>query len=154
MPNIPLAADEMLALVDSGSTINAAWIAAHFPDYVKHIIESKGQAAGESATTAGGHKLLNEGRCRVDAEAGDGDFPVAFQNMKVDVPIISVRKFVRGGWEFTFSDLGGACMTCRKSGRTIQFIEADGAFWVKLKVKPPQQIGAEPSLGFAQPGNP
>ena len=95
LPNIPLAADEMLALVDSGSTINAAWIAAHFPQYSKIIIESKAQALGESATTAGGHELRNEGRCRIEASAGEDDFAIAFQNMRVDVSILSVGNILK-----------------------------------------------------------
>lgn len=154
LPNIPLAADEMLALVDSGSTINAAWIAAHFPQYAKLIIASKAQALGESATTAGGHELRNEGRCRVEASVEGDDFPIAFQNMRVDVPILSVRKYVKGGWDFKFSEADGGSMTCRQNGKVFHFIEADGAFWVKLKVSPPSNIIERPSSGFTRPGTP
>ena len=71
--------------------------------------------------------------------------------MRVDVPILSVRKYVRNGWDFKFTDEGGS-MTCRLNGKTFQFIEADGAFWVKLKVKQPPI--AKPSLGFTRPGTP
>ena len=41
LPNIPLEDDEMLALVDSGSTINAADISVHFPSYKSKMIESR-----------------------------------------------------------------------------------------------------------------
>ena len=48
----PCAADEVWALVDSGSTINAADILKHFPEYAKFIKRSKAQSRGEVATTA------------------------------------------------------------------------------------------------------
>lgn len=72
LPDIPLEDDEMVALVDSGSTLNAAHIAKHFTSYIDRIVASRAQAMGESATTAGGHKLVNEGRCRVEATV-DGE---------------------------------------------------------------------------------
>lgn len=72
LPDIPLEDDEMVALVDSGSTLNAAHIAKHFKRYIDRIVASRAQAMGESATTAGGHKLVNEGRCRVEATV-DGE---------------------------------------------------------------------------------
>ena len=78
MPDIPLEDDEMVALVDSGSTLNAANIAKHFKRYVGQIITSRAQAMGESATTAGGHKLVNEGRCRIEATVNGEAFPIPF----------------------------------------------------------------------------
>ena len=59
LPNVHLEDDEMLALVDSGSTLNAADIAKHFPAFADRIVSSKAQLQGETATTAGGHQLRN-----------------------------------------------------------------------------------------------
>ena len=134
LPNIPLEDDEILVLVDSGSTINAADIAAYFPEYVDRIIESR---SNDEATTAGGHKLANEGRCRIEALVDGHAFPVPFQNMKVDVPILSVRKYVRNGFGFHFEEHGGY-MESRANGRKFHFIEADGAYWIKMKVQKPK----------------
>ena len=125
----------------------------HFPKFAKHVVPSKAQAMGESATSASGHTLRNEGRCRAKASIGNDYFLIPFQNMRVDVPILSVRKYVRNGWGFRFTGSGG-CMTCRLNGKTVQFIEADGAFWLKMKVKQPRNDVARPSLGFPRPGNP
>ena len=144
----------MLALVDSGSTIDAAWIAAHFAKYAKWVIESKAQARGESATTPGGHQLLNEGRCRIEPAVGDNGFPVAFQNMRVDGRVVSVRKYVRGGWDFMFSDADGRSMTSRSNGKTFTSIEADDAFLITLKVKQPPSGPIKTNTGFTRPGNP
>ena len=141
----------MLALVDTGSTLNAADIAKHFPAFADRIISSKAQLQGETATTAGGHQLRNEGRCRVDATIDGQAFPVPFQNMKVDVPIISVKKFMRSGFDFHFTEDGGY-MKCRVNDKIFHFIEADNAFWIKLKI--PQPDSAARHAGFTRPGNP
>ena len=154
LPKIPLAAHEMVALIDSGCTLNAAWIEAHFPQYRDYIIQSKAQALGETATTAGGHELHNEGRCRIETSIDGDNFPVAFQNMRVGVPILSVRKYVRSGWDFKLSDQEGGSMTCRQNGKTFQFIECDDAFWAKFKIGKPPSMDAESSTVSARPGNP
>ena len=152
LPDIPLEEDECLALVDSGSTINAADIEAYFPEYLKLIIASRAQDMGESATTAGGHQLRNEGRCRIEATVDGLDFPIPFQNMKVDVPILSVRKYVRNGLGFHFEENGGY-MQCKANNKKFAFIEADGAYWIKLKIKLPDN-SAPPNTGFGRPGRP
>ena len=152
LPDIPLEDDEMVALVDSGSTLNAAHIAKHFKRYVGHIVASRAQAMGESATTAGGHKLVNEGRCRIEATVNGEAFPIPFQNMQVDVPIISVRKFMKNGYDFHFSEEDGGFMRCRLNGKVFKLIEAEGAFWIKMKIGSPPSESLSPV--FTRPGNP
>ena len=150
LPNVELEEDEMLALVDSGSTLNAAHIAKHFKAYINRIITSRAQAMGETATTAGGHELVNKGRCRIEATVDGVAFPVPFQNMEVDVPILSVRKYMQNGYDFHFTEDGGH-MVCRLNNKVFKFIEADGAFWIKLKVQqPPNEL--PPSPVFSRPG--
>ena len=95
--------------------------------------------------------MRNEGRVRVEASVNGLDFPIPFQNMRVDVPILSVRKYVRNGWDFKFTDTGGS-MTCRLNGKTLDFIEADGAFWIKLKVGNPLSDAVRPNCIFAELG--
>ena len=77
------------------------------------------------------------------------NFPVPFQNMNVDVPIISVKKYLRNGYDFHFTEEGGY-MRCRLNNRTFHFIEAEGAYWIKLKIQNPDS--AHPvSTGFSRP---
>ena len=71
--------------------------------------------------------------------------------MKVDVPIISVKKFMRSGFDFHFTEDGGY-MKCRVNDKIFHFIEADNAFWIKLKI--PQPDSAARHAGFTRPGNP
>ena len=152
VPGIPCEEDEVVALVDSGSTINAAWIREHFPEYAHLIIDSDASLRGEAATTAGGHQLKNEGRCRIEATVDGQAFPIPFQNMKVDVPILSVRKYVKAGFSFHFTEECGY-MACTKTGRRFDLIESDGSFRVKMKVQKP--VDPEPpSSGFVRPGRP
>ena len=134
LPNSPIEDDEMVVLVDSGATINAAHIPTHFTDCRSSIVASHDSQVGAAATTAGGHQLVNEGRCKVDTQLDGMAFPIVFQNMKVDVPILSVRKYVKGGWNFSFGEDGGT-MVNRTTGKTFNFIEAEGAYWIKVKVQ-------------------
>ena len=53
---------EVLCLVDSGSTINAAWIEKHFAEYAHLIQKTSASMRGDTATTAGGQKMVNKGR--------------------------------------------------------------------------------------------
>ena len=107
---------------------------------------------GEIATTAGGHELKNEGRVRVEATVNGESFPIPFQNMQVDVPILSVRKYVRNGWKFGFDEEGGY-MKNKLNSKTFKFIEADGAYWIKMKIQTPDS-SLLPVPGFIRPGNP
>ena len=80
-------------------------------------------------------------------------FPIPFQNMKVDVPILSVQKYVRLGWRFVF-DEAGSYMEHKASGTVLNFIEAEGACWLKLKVGKPGPMAHEMRSGFIRPGMP
>ena len=153
LPDVDLEDDEVLALVDSGSTINAASIKRHFPQYKKNIVKSRAQLRGDTATTAGGHELKHEGRCRVDVVMGDKEFQIPFSNMKVDIPILSVRRMVRCGNSVVFNEDGGEIIN-QASGHKIHFFEAMGAYWVKMKVNPPTDNDGDVPMTpvFSRPG--
>ena len=128
--------DEVLCLVDSGSTVDAAWIAKHFPAYAKLVKATNASRRGDSATTAGGHKLINKGRCVVDATAQDVPFPVAFKDMETELPILSVRKMVKRNNDVQFQKRGGVIRN-RDTGKSVQFYEHEGVYFLKLKVNDP-----------------
>ena len=106
---------------------------------------------GDTATTAGGHKLKNLGRCRVEASVDGHAFPVPFQHMKVDVPIISVKKYLNSGYDFHFTEEGGY-MRCRLNNQRFNFVATDNAYWVKLNVASPGK--AKLQQDFHRPGSP
>ena len=143
--------NEVLCLVDSGSTINAACIEKHFPAF-KHTVKStKKSRAGDFATTAGGHKLYNRGRCKIPSVAQKQPFPVTFKDMKVELPILSVRKIVKLGNLVAF-DTGGGFIMDKTSRKKILFYEYEGVYFLKLQVDP-DTSHAEPA-GFGRLGSP
>ena len=133
------AEDEVLCLVDSGSTINAAWIEKHFPAYAKLIQKTPASMRGDSATTAGGQKLVNKGRCSVNGMVDNHEFPIAFKDMETELPILSVRKMVKRNNEVKFKKDGGFIRN-RDTGRLLKFYEHEGVYFLKLKVLDPSSI--------------
>ena len=79
---------------------------------------------GDVATTAGGHELEHKGRCKVNTVVDGFDVPIAFSNIKVDVPILGVRRMVKLGNGVLVTDSGGT-ITNRATGTTRHFIEAE-----------------------------
>ena len=129
-------ANEVLCLVDSGATINAAWIARHFPQYLHLVMQAEASKNGDSAVTACGKKLLNKGRCVVHASAQGTDINMAFKDMETEVPILSVRKMVKKGNDVKFQK-GGGTITNRTTGRVLRFYEYDGVYFLKIEVTDP-----------------
>ena len=78
------------------------------------------------------------------------DISAPFQDMDVELPILSVQKCVRAGNDVSFTEDGGE-MRNRRTGKVIQIHQVDGVYFVKMKVKPPptDQARAE---DFHRPG--
>ena len=141
---------EVLCLVDSGSTVNAACIAKHFPSYAEMVRSTKKSRAGDFATTACGKQLANRGRCAINSTVDDEPFPVAFKDMDVELPILSVRKMVKRNHAVSF-DEGGGTLYNKVTKKTLHFYEYEGVYFIKLKVSgPDEDIGQL----FARPGTP
>ena len=68
--------DEVLCLVDTGSTINAALVEKQFPQYAKHVKETSKTLRGHHATNAGGAKLYSKGRVEIDGTVDGKAFPI------------------------------------------------------------------------------
>ena len=148
--------DETLCLVDSGSTVNAAWIAKHFPAYANRVRPTAASRRGDSATTACGKKLVNKGRCVVHATAQGEEFQVAFKDMETELPILSVRKIVkRDGNDVRFRK-GGGQIRNSLSGKVVNFYEHEGVYFIKLKIKNPndldENLGMNAMLDFHRQG--
>ena len=84
-------AGEFLRLVDSGSTINAAWIGKHVPQYVDVAVPTPASERGDFTTTAGGDTLFNKGRCLIKGQVQDQSIPVESKDMEVELTIVSVK---------------------------------------------------------------
>ena len=143
--NIQVADDEVLALVDTGSSIHAADCETHFADYVPHVRRTPGQKNALAATTAGGHRLDNLGRFVVSAIADGQQVHVQFNHMKVKLPILSARQMLHKGGSLTLTESGGSIIN-ERVGQKINFMIHEGLWYMKLKVNKP------PNTGFGRQG--
>ena len=130
--------------MDSGSTINVAKIRKHFKAYAHLVVPSSGSLKGETATTACGKTLKNNGKCVISGTADSQHISVPFQDMDVELPIISVRKCVKSGKDVRFFE-GGGELHDRNSGKTIRIFEIDGTYFIKLKVDIPDCNMVDPT---------
>ena len=68
--------------------------------------------------------------------------------MNVDVPMFSVRRMVKLGTDVVFTESGGTIKNI-VTGQTLKFVEADGTYWIKLKVGPPKEEDGIPSASVS-----
>ena len=131
--------------MDSGASLNAANLKKHVPWLANQLRPNDAQRRGAFANTANGEKLYYEGEFTVDGDCGGVPLSLNFTNMKVDVPIASVRKFVKSGNDVAFYE-GGGCIVNRESKEKVKFVELGGVYFLKVRVKAEQS-----TLGFARP---
>ena len=143
--------DEVLCLVDSGSTINAASIGKHFPKYADLVESTPASERGDFATIAGGDKLFNKGRCMIKGQAQDQPSPVTLKDMEVELPFLSVRKIVKKKNDVRFTQKGGTIRS-QVTGKTIKFFEHEGVYFLNIKISGPNDNTGQ--LGFVRPRTP
>ena len=150
--NTPLADDEILALVDTGSNIHAADADVHVPDCAPLVRRAPTQKSSHAATTADGHRLDNLGKFTISASANGQDIKIPFNHMKVKLPILSVRQMLSKGGRLGLTETSG-CITNSRTRQRINFIVHDDLWYMKLKVqKPPSDNGCKPDTGFGRQG--
>ena len=147
LAEINLENDEILALIDTGATVHAADSEVHFKDYVDQVRPTPSSRRGDGAVTAGGHLLPNKGKFTVHAIADGQDVSIPFNDMKVQMPILAVKKMMKKGTKMLLEEDGGVLYNSRTQQR-LNFIEHSGLWFMKLKVKPPPgSRDADESLG-------
>ena len=104
---LPKDKKHLLACVDSGSVVTVVDAQNELPGHT--IKKSKAQHNGVQYSAANGTRIPNEGKVQVSARTIDGIElpPLTFQNAKVSMPILSVRRLVRKGSRVEFLDGGG-----------------------------------------------
>ena len=68
--------------------------------------------------------------------ANGQDLRIPFDNMKVKLPILSVRELMSKGCKMTLTEHGGVIRNKLKN-QQIDLVVHDDLWYVKLKVKPP-----------------
>lgn len=125
----------LLACVDSGSVTTV--LDAEKELHGHPILPSKSQRQGLNYVGANGGKIANEGKVKVNIKTTNGVrlTDVTFQNAKVKMPILSVRRIVRKGSRVEFFVGGGVIHL--PDGQKIDFVERFGVYFVHLIVEPP-----------------
>ena len=135
-------------MMDSGASLHAGSLKKHFPGLLLRI--SEGQKRGDYALTANGGKLYNNGEFTVKGTCDGVNMSLNFTHMDVDLPVASVRQFVKSGYEVTFNEEGGKIRD-PKSKAKVSFIAMGGVFFLKLKL-PPQNNEAKNKTPFGRQG--
>ena len=136
---IALEDDEVLCLVDTGSSVHAADAETHFADYLPFVRETSASRKGDGATTACGAHLPNKGKFVVDAIADNEEVSIPFTNMKVKLPILSARRMMTKGSKMELEDDTGKIFNA-ETNQTIRFLVHEDLWFMKIKVKKPQQL--------------
>ena len=131
----PKDAQYVYIMMDSGASLHAGDLEKHFPGHLLTITEES--LRGDFACTANGDKLYNMGKFAVRGSCNGVSVVLNFTNMKVDVPVASVRTFVRSGNDVEFFE-GGGIVRNRENGAKLPFIEMGGVYFLQLKIKPPK----------------
>ena len=125
-------------MADSGSTVHAMDIGKELPKY-KHLVRSvSGRRKGKSAETACGGKVGIEGEVELTGEIDGAVHTIPFFDMKVSMPIASMRRTVKAGNDLLITEEGG-CITNRQTKQKILLHERCGVYFFKMKLLPPDQ---------------
>ena len=126
--------DEFWMLMDSGSGSNGGKCRKLFPKYKVHQHTKEGPQ--QNCVTACGTPLEHRGHCNLNVEIGGEDRILPMDDLDVDMPILSVRRIVRRGNLVKFRRGGGYIQNAR-TGRKLPFVERQGVYFTKVKVKNP-----------------
>ena len=124
--------DEILAMIDSGSFTHAADAEVHLPGH--EILPPGPRERRRKAETACGGILDIKGLVNISAEVNGNALDIQFCHMKVNTPIISVRRLVKDGYEILICD-GGGFIRHMETGKLLYFLEHQGVYYMKLKVQ-------------------
>ena len=144
-----LGPDEYFMMMDSGSGSNGAKCKALFPKYKVHG-HSK-ERPQQNCITACGTPLEHRGHCNLNVEIGGEDHILPMDDLDVDVPILSVRRIVRRGNLVKFRRGGGYIQNAR-TGRKLPFVERQGVYFIKVKVKNPSPDDVAVESVFSRQG--
>ena len=96
--------------------------------------------------------LFNLGSFKVHGVSDGVKVTLGFTNMKVDIPVASVRKFVKSGNDVEFFE-GGGLVRNRESGAELPFVEMGGVYFLKLRIQQPhfEYANPKPESLFGRP---
>ena len=140
-------------MMDSGANVDAADIDVHFPEYSHLVTPLDASIGGGGAECASGNVVTCRGKVRVEGTMDDQDTDFQFRDMKIKVPIASMRKRVVGkdGFDVYITD-EGALMRNRMSGKLVRLYDRGGVYFAKFKTKLPGVRDQGPDSRFHRLG--
>ena len=80
--------------------------------------------------------MKNRGKCVISGVADGQKVSIPFQDMDVELPILSVRQSVKSGQRVCFFE-GGGELKDTSTGKIIRIHEIEETYFMKLQVNPP-----------------
>ena len=145
-----LAPGEILCMADTGSTVHAIDVSKECPQ-LKHLVRAlPKKKKGRSAETACGGHVEIDGELEITGLIDNELHTIPFYDMKVSMPIASMRRTVKAGNDLCIQPEGGWIKN-RKTGKVIKLIERHGVYFFKLQLLPPSQQKQQTDQGFGRP---
>jgi hypothetical protein len=118
-------------MIDSGSFVTIANCAKTFPGHT--VRPSAGSRSGVTYSNASGGDIPNRGEIVITHQLDDfTELDIPFQDGDVQLPIISVKDFVRKNSVVKFKRNGGIIKL--PSGSVMRFVEKFGVYFICLSV--------------------
>ena len=140
---------EIWVMADSGSTLHAIDVKKELPDYA-HLVRPSQKHRGRSAETACGGKVEIDGELELSGLIGDDAHTITFNDMKVSMPICSLRKIVKAGNVLHIAEDGGHIYN-RRTKQKIELHERCGVYFFKFQLFDPVDQTQKRASDFHRP---
>ena len=145
---------ERWVMADSGSTLHGMDVAKELPGYEHLVVPLPEKKKGRGAETASGDLVPIRGTVDLAGHVDGNLHKARFNDMKIAMPIASIRQTVKKGNDLHITE-GGGVIRNRKSGKTIKLHERGGVYFFKMRFLPAAlQPGAPGPTASLSPGFP
>ena len=141
---------EIWVLGDTGSTKHGLNVKKELPGYAHLVRPMPEKKRGAAAETAGGDQVTFDGEVELTGYIDGELHTIPFVDMKVSMPIASMRKTVKCGNDLMITDYGGIIRN-RRTKKIIRLHERQGLYFFKMKLLPPNEQIQKPNNGNGRP---
>lgn len=134
---------EIWVLGDTGSTKHGLNVKKEIPGYSHLVRPMPEKKRGTAAETAGGDQVMFDGEIDLTGTIDGELHTIPFVDMKVSMPIASMRRTVKQGNDLIITEDGGIIRN-RRTKKVIRLHERQGLYFFKMKLLPPQEQVQKP----------
>ena len=144
---------EQWLMFDTGANVDAADIEEHFPEYANYVVPLDDPNAHGGAECASGNVVKCRGQVTVHGSIDGQPTSIPFRDMKIRMPIASLKKRVVGedGYD-VFITWGGAVMRHRRSKKVVKLYDRGGVYFAKFRPRLPSAPKNDPDSPFGRLG--